>query len=301
MTTLPIKKARVLYPGMVTLESPVWPDDVARREDEARWAEQAAPEADLDIGASYGSNVIEGGAGSDRLLPDHDPNAPWNVGVAHDSAVSARLPYDLASLDRAEPRIEPDIDAMQRDRESKNITYSRLWPVPGGGRPTKLETKAPNGKKYFNGHFAPDGSYRKDKHGNPKPHYGVDLPAASGTAIMAADDGIVVAPVLDLKDKNFGKNVVVAYDGGKEQGLYGHMGPAETPPIGSRVKRGQKIGEVGTSGNAKNGGDHLHYEVRKAKLNRKTKVSETWNKRSKGGGVPVYPGHGVSRRNAIDD
>lgn len=162
--------------------------------------------------------------------------------------------------------------------------------------------KGPNGKEYSDGRFAPYGGYRgiDAETGKPKPHYGVDLPAATGTDVVAADDGIVRLPVKDPTGKNFGTSAVLAYDGSGEEGLYGHLSSVEALPIGTQVKRGQKIGEVGTSGNAKGGGDHLHYEVRRAKIDPKTKQNKTWQKVSLGGGKPVYPGHRVSLRRRSD-
>lgn len=301
-----VKRARALYPGMVTLQSDLLPRGEGRREDEARWAEREMPEGGAEIGGGDGWDMIAGGIGGDRLLPEHDPDAPWNDGKSIGAHRPTKLPYDFTGVDNAQiTHSSPSptmasVDAMQRNREAKNVTYSRLWPVPGDGRPARDRETAPNGKKYFDGRFAPKGEFRKYPNGNPKPHYGVDLPAATGTAVVAADDGIVLPPVVDRTGKNFGTSVRLGYDGEAEQGLYGHLSSVEPLPVGTRVKRGQKIGEVGTSGNAKGGGDHLHYEVRQAKIAPKTKADITWNRPSQAGGRPVYPGHRVSRRNPSD-
>ena len=195
------------------------------------------------------------------------------------------------------PRVEPDIDSVLNDKSSRNVTYPRIWPVPGDGESATRGTLGPNGRAYADGRYSPDARYRIDrKTGKPRPHYGIDLPAATGTDVIAADDGIVRSAVPD--PHGFGTNVVLDY--GPTQGIYAHLGPGEPPPLGSHVAQGQKIGKVGTSGSATGGGDHLHYEVRLDQGGR------TWRRPLKtGGGVPVDPtiweGQRVSRPSRLDD
>ncbi len=88
-------------------------------------------------------------------------------------------------------------------------------------------------------------------------HPGLDFTAPIGTPIYAAADGVV-------KDAGFntggyGNRVVVNHGFGYET-LYAHMVRIKAR-VGARVKRGEVIGYVGTSG--KSTGPHLHYEVHK--------------------------------------
>lgn len=298
-----IKRARALYPGMVTLQSDLLPTGEARREDEARWTEQEAPEDDAEIRGGQGWDMVAGGAVGDRLLPEHDPDAPWNEGKSTNPVDLAKLPYDFGALDNADltyPSPGPkmaSVDAMQRNRESKNVTYSRLWPVPGDGRPAKKGDIGPNGKKYSDGRFAPAGGYRGFKDGKPRAHHGVDLPAPSGANVVAAESGTVRQSVED--PTGFGKNVVLGHDDGTV-GLYAHLGPGDTPRPGTKVKMGQVIGKVGTSGSARTKGDHLHYEMR-LDLGDRTFRKPSLPK----GGVPIDPSpwivRRVSSRSPMDD
>lgn len=88
-------------------------------------------------------------------------------------------------------------------------------------------------------------------------HQGVDYAAATGTAIKAAGDGRV--NFVGMKG-GYGR-VVILEHGGKISTLYAHMsGFARGLHAGDRVKQGQTIGYVGSSGAAT--GPHLHYEYR---------------------------------------
>lgn len=88
-------------------------------------------------------------------------------------------------------------------------------------------------------------------------HAGLDFTAPVGTPIYAAADGVV-------KDAGFntggyGNRVVVNHGFGYET-LYAHMVRIKAR-VGTKVKRGEVIGYVGSTG--KSTGPHLHYEVHK--------------------------------------
>jgi len=88
-------------------------------------------------------------------------------------------------------------------------------------------------------------------------HQGVDYAAAPGTIIKAAGDGRVnFAGVRG----GYGKVVVLEHGGGIST-LYAHMSRiGRDMRTGQRVKQGQTIGYVGSTGAAT--GPHLHYEYR---------------------------------------
>ena len=87
-------------------------------------------------------------------------------------------------------------------------------------------------------------------------HKGVDLTAPSGTDVFAALDGQVVAVGTQ---KGYGNFVKIDHGNGIET-LYGHH-RANFVREGEIVHRGQKIAEVGRTGNAT--GPHLHFELRR--------------------------------------
>ncbi len=95
--------------------------------------------------------------------------------------------------------------------------------------------------------------------GKIRPHRGVDYAAAKGTKIFAAGDGVVTAK--RTHSGGYGKHVIVKHNG-IYQTLYAHMSRfPKNLRVGSRVKKGQVIGYVGTTGSST--GNHLHYEIKK--------------------------------------
>lgn len=92
--------------------------------------------------------------------------------------------------------------------------------------------------------------------GYSKMHAGTDFAAPSGTPILAAGDGKV-----DFAGRNggYGNYVRLSHDNGV-QTAYAHMSRfAKGITRGKRIRQGQVIGFVGTTGRST--GPHLHYEV----------------------------------------
>lgn len=90
-----------------------------------------------------------------------------------------------------------------------------------------------------------------------KMHKGVDYAAKRGTPIKAAGDGKII---FRGKKGGYGRVVIIQH-GGRYSTLYAHMnGFKKGQFVGKRVKQGQIIGYVGSSGRAT--GPHLHYEFR---------------------------------------
>ena len=88
-------------------------------------------------------------------------------------------------------------------------------------------------------------------------HSGVDLAAPTGTPIYASGDGIVEKAGWS---SGYGKKVEIKHVNGFETG-YGHMSRiADGMKPGVRVRQGQVIGYVGSTGNST--GPHLHFEIK---------------------------------------
>jgi peptidoglycan hydrolase-like protein with peptidoglycan-binding domain len=86
-------------------------------------------------------------------------------------------------------------------------------------------------------------------------HAGVDYPAPTGTAVVAAGDGIVIAAG---SVAGYGKLVIVQHNAGVTT-LYAHLSKILVTP-GRPIAGGTVLGLVGQSGEAT--GPHLHFEVR---------------------------------------
>ena len=85
-------------------------------------------------------------------------------------------------------------------------------------------------------------------------HYGLDIANAEGTDICAFADGTVKAAG---ESSSFGNYLMLAHANGYTT-LYGHCSKV-TVTAGERVEKGQKIAEMGSTGNVT--GTHLHFEL----------------------------------------
>lgn len=88
-------------------------------------------------------------------------------------------------------------------------------------------------------------------------HAGIDLAAPKGTPIYASGDGVVEKA---QRLSGYGLYVELKHVNGFETG-YGHMSRiADGMKPGVRVRQGQIIGYVGSTGNST--GNHLHFEIK---------------------------------------
>jgi murein DD-endopeptidase MepM/ murein hydrolase activator NlpD len=90
-----------------------------------------------------------------------------------------------------------------------------------------------------------------------RPHHGLDYAAPEGTPVSAIGDGTVI---FAGKKGQYGNLVIIRHPNGYKT-YYGHLSRFGSGiKSGTRVKQGQVIGHVGSTGLAT--GPHLHYEVR---------------------------------------
>ncbi|MFK7750494.1 MAG: M23 family metallopeptidase [Kordia sp.] len=90
-----------------------------------------------------------------------------------------------------------------------------------------------------------------------KMHWGMDFTAPRGTPVYAAGDGVVIRA--DNSASGFGKHIRVEHGYGYVS-LYAHLSKYNVRK-GKKVKRGDLIGFVGSTGRSQ--APHLHYEIRK--------------------------------------
>lgn len=110
----------------------------------------------------------------------------------------------------------------------------------------------------INGDFNSGFGYRNDPFsGIIKFHGGIDLGAATGTSILAADSGTVI--VANATDPYYGYGYYVMIDHGTGfMTLYGHCSSVGVV-TGQIVSKGEVIAAVGSTGDST--GPHLHFEV----------------------------------------
>lgn len=86
-------------------------------------------------------------------------------------------------------------------------------------------------------------------------HEGIDIAADRGTPVRAVADGIVASI---SSDAELGNNIIINHGFGIST-RYAHLSQISVK-VGQKVKKGEIIGKVGSSGLTT--GPHLHYEVR---------------------------------------
>ena len=95
-------------------------------------------------------------------------------------------------------------------------------------------------------------------------HSGIDIGGSYGVPIMAAGAGVVILVSKPVQGQNTGGsgygNYCIIDHGGGYTTLYGHCRSIYVKS-GQKVKSGQRIGEMGSTGTST--GAHLHFEVRK--------------------------------------
>ncbi|GAB6054562.1 hypothetical protein JCM17960_33820 [Magnetospira thiophila] len=103
--------------------------------------------------------------------------------------------------------------------------------------------------------------FGKRKHpvlGYSKMHKGIDFAAPTGTPIFAAGDGVIVKR---QRNGSYGNYINIRHNSTYNT-AYAHMSRfAKGLSVGSRVRQGQVIGYVGTTGRST--GAHLHFEILK--------------------------------------
>lgn len=149
------------------------------------------------------------------------------------------IPLDengLAMLAAKMSRLEREMSSYEAVLRERGYTPT-IWPVSG-----KLEGG-------FGG--------RRNPFGGPgyEFHSGQDIEAAFGTPVVAGASGRVSFAGWQ---HGYGQLVIVDH-GGDLSTRYGHLSHIDVQ-VGQTVSRGQRLGQVGSTGRST--GPHLHYEVR---------------------------------------
>ena len=191
----------------------------------------------------------------ERLLPYQVKATAPDLGSLQASALDSHLTPTTSSqlLARMQPVMPPVTEAelnallptfAPADPERLDL----LWPVEtrtiSSAWGPRMRTKTVRVK-----------NQRKKRIRYKGRHKGVDLTAPVGTSVFAALDGQVV---MSGKHKQYGNFVVVEHGNGVAT-LYAHH-RLNLVHEGDIVHRGQKIAEVGRTGNAT--GPHLHFELK---------------------------------------
>jgi len=209
---------------------PLWPD--AKRKD----LERAL--VGVDLGQDPGKYDLKSAA----QLPDGGAfSCSVNISVQEGK-------FAVEKLSVAKEFVEPSAEENARaEKEGQHlheiystVTPERLW----AGRFRLPLDGARNAKNF---------GRRRVLNGQPRsPHSGVDLPAAAGTPIHAAQRGRVVL----AEELFYGGNAVVVDHGLGVYTFYAHMQSIGVA-VGDVVEKGALLGKVGATGRVT--GPHLHW------------------------------------------
>ncbi|MDR0399441.1 MAG: peptidoglycan DD-metalloendopeptidase family protein [Treponema sp.] len=145
------------------------------------------------------------------------------------------------------------------DIQNDAISQGTLLFIPGA-RMKREELKMAMGDLFIypiRGRLTSPFGWRNDPiSGVRRHHSAIDLAAATGVPIKAAQDGKVAVAGIDA---TYGRFVILEHSGGY-QTMYAHMSVVSVRQGGS-VIQGAKIGEVGSTGYST--GPHLHFAVYK--------------------------------------
>ncbi len=167
---------------------------------------------------------------------------------------TARLKMELGSKKGDQQRAVEALKKRQRDMQGSLVALAKQYEAVR----TQLDTsragfafpvKAPY--SFVDTYLAPRAGYRK--------HLGVDIFAISGTPVYAVVNGVVEEKGVNPLG---GNKVWIRSPGDNWRYYYAHLagyGPGISN--GVRVKKGQLIGYVGNTGNARTTPAHLHFET----------------------------------------
>ncbi|MCK6389448.1 MAG: M23 family metallopeptidase [Azonexus sp.] len=161
-------------------------------------------------------------------------------------------PYLPAPMSSDELQEEIERLAASVDRHTDEFSYMEFKLLEKRVESRVLPTTLPVKDAVLGSGFG----YRSDPFAGLRArHDGLDFSAPQGTPIVAAADGVVSSADFH---PDFG-NVVDIDHGDGLTSRYAHMSMIEVV-AGQMLRRGEKVGEVGTTGRST--GPHLHFEVR---------------------------------------
>jgi peptidoglycan LD-endopeptidase LytH len=235
----------------------------------------AGPILATGCGLTFAAGLVAGVILASWILP---PRAPGGSGEPDTNAAATVLRDRNASADVGSPQLGSSDDALGASRERnppRDMSHGDILPAPS---PSPREVERAVGQSEAvdslaaligRGLAVPVlGVQRKELHdsfaeprgGGDRRHEAIDILAPRDTPVVAVEDGTIARLFVShggggLTIYQFDADSVYAYS-------YAHLERFASGLVeGERVRRGQVIGYVGTSGNAPPDTPHLHFAV----------------------------------------
>lgn len=216
----------------------------------------------LDQEVDAGTEVITGAASAELLKVKVVKQETETVTIPFDTQNSESSEYDfgkVVTVQEGEDGSEDvtyeitTIDGVVTDRQAiaYNVTKQAVPEITVTGTRLKSGMVAQIGSGSF---IWPVPNYTYVSRWMGNGHRGADICAPYGTTIIASDSGTVIAAGWHY---SYGNYVEIDHGNGYKT-LYGHMSSIAVTQ-GQAVSQGDKIGEVGSTGNST--GNHCHFEM----------------------------------------
>ncbi|MGQ0642884.1 MAG: peptidoglycan DD-metalloendopeptidase family protein [Gemmatimonadaceae bacterium] len=177
---------------------------------------------------------------TDTLRPFVHRASADSAGLA-DSAVGPhlRLEHEARRTGAYVLRVQAELLRSGRYDLTLRAEPSLAFPVHGAGNRAVLS--------YFGA----------ERDAGRRSHHGIDIFAARGTPVLAATDGVVRS----TSPNELGGNVVWLRDSERSQTMYYAHLDRHAVNAGDHVRRGDTLGFVGNTGNARTTRPHLHFGI----------------------------------------
>lgn len=163
--------------------------------------------------------------------------APRLLGVT--DTATQQLEYDVENEAGFLVRVQPELLKGVEYTLVISTAPSLAFPVQSSGNPRIIST------------------WGAGRDGGSRSHEGIDISAKFRTPALAAADGRVTS----VTDNNLGGKVVFMRPQGKNYNLYYAHLDSQIAASGQSVKKGDVLGLVGNTGNARNTVPHLHFGI----------------------------------------
>ncbi len=225
--------------------------------------ERRVAEAEGQISSSLYNAAIDAGL-DDRLVMELAGIFGWDIDFALDIRRNDRFVVIYEELYRDGEKVRNGnilaAEFINRGERFRALRFETAegesnYFTPDGRSMRKAFLRTPTDFTRVSSDFNPNRVH--PVHGTKRPHRGTDYAAPPGTPIKAAGDG----KIIERGWKGGYGNTVVLQHGTRYTTLYAHMrGFANGHNVGDRVRQGEIIGYVGSTGLST--GPHLHYEFR---------------------------------------
>lgn len=189
-------------------------------------------------------------------------SAGWIVAgaIVLDRSEAEQIEQELAENQTPTPEVSPEADTAEGDQAAasdsastppEEQTATLVIPVLGVAATDLVDT------------------FTDERGGGTRLHEALDISAEEGTSVVASAPGTLERM---FRSDVGGNTVYVRSEDGETIYYYAHLGEyAPGLTEGQQVRRGQRLGTVGTTGHAEPGEPHLHFEVM-----RTTQGAEWW-------------------------